>query len=215
VAEVRLVRLSPEHEPLLKTFVCTPSVSAEPVVAYLQNRALQDQADNMSATFIYVAEAEKRVDAYVTMSVAAWEFPSNFRERRKIGRREVPSLHIGYIGVSDIARAQHKDPGLGRQIFDRVKFEAFQMNAYAGVRFVTLDVEASNWRAYQIYRTSWDMHALTLKIDNNPVPPPDPKLAKLPSHIPPEYKIKMCFDLAYYGSFWPRPNGWSPARPFE
>jgi hypothetical protein len=215
VAEVRLVRLSPEHEPILKTFVCTPSISAKPVVAYLQGRALQDQADNMSATFIYVADRETRIDAFVTMSVAAWEFPSNFRERRKIGRREVPSLHIGYIGISDVGRATHKNPGLGRQIFDRVKFEAFQMNAYAGVRFVTLDVEAENWRAYQIYCTSWEMKPLTLKIENNPVPPPDPKLAKLPPHVPPEYKIKMCFDLAYYGAFWPRPEGWSPARPFE
>jgi len=136
VADLRFVRLSPEHRELLETFVCTPSPATEPVQAYLRQNALEDQAASLSATFISIPEGVRRIDAYVTLSVAAWEFPSRFREKLKLRYRDVPSLHLGYIGISDKARKTQK--GLGRQIFERIKFEAFQMNSYAGVRLVTL-----------------------------------------------------------------------------
>lgn len=214
MAEFHLTRLSPEHKELLGTFECTASPAVEPVVAYLRDKALGDQDDDLSATFVMLADKPRRIDAYVTLSVAAWEIPSNYREKHRIGKRYVPAMMLGYIGIADAARRAY--PGLGLRIFDRVKFEAFQMNAYAGVRLVILEVEARNWRAYQIYRTSWGMFPLTLDIEGKKVQAPDPKQGKVPAHIPPEYKIKMVYDLhAEYGSYWPRPDGLPSTRPFE
>jgi hypothetical protein len=214
VAEFHLTRLTPEHRELLATFECTVSPAVEPVVSFLRNKALDEQSTNLSATFVMLAEKPRRIDAYITLSVAAWEIPSNYREKHGIGRRYVPALMLGYIGISDEARRAH--PGLGLKIFERVKFEAFQMNAYAGVRLVTLEVEARNWRPYQIYSGSWGMYALSLDIEGKKMPAPDPKQGKPPTHIPPEYKIKMVYDLyETYGSYWPRPHGLPATRPFE
>ena len=168
----------------------------------------------MSATFIMLSDEPKRIDAYITLSVVAWEIPSNYRDRHGIRRRFVPAVMLGYIGVSDSARRAY--PGLGRKIFERVKFEAFQMNAYAGVRLVTLEVEARNWTAYQIYKTKWGLFPLALNIEGKTVAAPDATQPKLPPHIPSDYKIKMVCDLfEEYGSYWPRPAGLSPRRPFD
>lgn len=202
---LHLRRLSPEHADLLDTFVCSTTAS-EPLIEFLQERALPEQAAHLNATFILLSNDELRIDAYVTLSIANWELSQSIRKERGIDRKTVPSVMIGYVAVSDERRKQ-KDK-VGKRIFDRVKAEAFQMNAYVGIRLVTLEVEAKNWTAYQIYRRDWEMDAVPLKIGEKVYKPPPPEYAKTPDHIPPDYRIQMFYDLLpVYGSYWPRPAG--------
>ncbi len=160
----------------------------------------------MNATFILLSADDSRIEAFVTLSIATWELTQRIRLRRGIERKQVPSVMIGYIAVSDDRRAQ-KDK-VGKRIFERVKAEAFQMNAFVGIRLVTLEVEAKNWIAYQIYRRVWELDALPIKIGEKTYEAPSPDLPRPPGHIPPDYRIQMFYDLLpVYGPYWPRPPG--------
>src|SRR5439155_20924582 len=86
--------------------------------------------------------------------------PPRYRERFP-DRVVLPAVMIDYLAVSDARRAEG---GFGLRIFQWVESRVYPLNASLGVRFVALDVYASDWGAYRRYSsTDWGFFALPLK----------------------------------------------------
>jgi hypothetical protein len=204
----RLERLTTDHRPLLETFACSKP-TAEHLVQFLQERALAEQEKLCSSTFVLLSPDRKRIDAYVTLSAAQLKLPQRVRNKKEIPRSEVPALLLGYIAVHDDAGR-----GVGRQIFDWVKLEAFRLNALAGCRLVWLEVEAANWEAFRIYANKWGLVAVPLKDPKDPTGPnvrtPQADQIKRPANIGAEERIGMYFDIL--GEFGPWPTGGLPGK---
>ena len=181
------------------------------VVNHLRNDALPEQQTDISATFVVVSPDQQAIEAFMTVSNTSIVVPREIQKELALARKYVPAVMIDFIGVSDSAR-RHGHRGIGLQLFEHVKYEAFKMNAVSGVRFVALEVRAGNWRAFQRYGGAWGMKPLPVRANppKHPLeyPAPDPTLKERPADLAPERLIPMIFDLyENYGSYWPRPPG--------
>lgn len=203
--------LGREHARLLETFKCSVPYGGDELVRHLQHDAINEQDTDISSTFVVVSPDLRSIDAFMTLSNTSIVLPREIQKDLAMARKYVPAVMIDYIAVSDSAR-EHGHRGLGQQLFERIKNDAFEMNRVAGVRFVALEVRAGNWPAYQIYSLRWGMKALPIRANPprypNDYPVPNPHLAERPSDLAPERLITMFFDLyEEYGPYWPRPEG--------
>ena len=195
-------RLSAAHAGLLDTFVCTKSASSENLTSFLRERALHEQEQLCNTTYLIISANGEKLDAYVTLSTGLVGVPPRWRQRQGVPRSEVPAMFIGYIAVDDGMLGK----GLGLQILDWVKLQAFRMNEFVGIRVLYLEVEAANWPAFRVYADKWRFTPIPLKAtDAHPqVRQPNPGSPNRPPNIEPKEMIGMFYDLYNeFGSFAP------------
>jgi hypothetical protein len=205
---IDLEPLTREHVALLPGFQCSRPY-AEEVGDFLRDEALDEQETSQSATFVAVNGADDGIDAFVTLSATNFDTGRDegreLREALGVSKRYIPAVMIDYIGVHDRLIGQ----SMGLRIFYWVRREVFKVSATVGVRFITLQVRAGNWGAYQRYWSAdWGFQALPIKVGNaSDRLAPDPA-GERPVWLPPNKLITMYYDLyANFGAYWPRPEG--------
>jgi len=185
--------VSEQLQGLLDAFVCTTSTGVD-LCRFLRERAVKEQVENVSTTFVFVPADESRVDAFVTLSATGVKTPPKYRESFP-DRVVLPAVMIDYLAVSDARRGE----GLGLRIFQWVESRVYPLNASIGVRFVALDVYASDWGAYQRYASAdWGFHALPLRPDygRKEESRDAPDAAGVPpTWLRPDRLIPMVYDL--------------------
>jgi len=193
-APLKFRYVSEKLQGLLDAFVCTTSTGAD-LSRFLRERAIKEQEENISTTFVFLPPDESRVDAFVTLSATGVKTPPKYRERFP-DRIVLPAVMIDYLAVSDAKRVEG---GLGLRIFQWVESRVYPLNASVGVRFVALDVYASDWGAYRRYASAdWGFHALPLRPDHSrredsqDAPSADDPP---PTWLRPDRLIPMVYDL--------------------
>ncbi len=142
---------------MVDEFECDKA-GARDVVEFLKTRALREQAENLSTTFLFISGSPQRVDGFATLSATSVHAPRRLRER--IGKEFIPAAAIDYVAVANHRSGQ----GLGLRIFAWIQNRILPLNDRIGVRLIFLGVRGRNWDAYVRYATKWDLKALPVRL---------------------------------------------------
>jgi hypothetical protein len=180
-----------EHQSLFDTFACKEGKRKE-VTKFLQRDALDEQDRALSRTTLFVADPVERCDAFVTLSAASYNIPT---DELGIPPRFIPGVMIDWVGV----HAYH-GKGLGFYVFGWIEREilALRRTAPFGIRLLLMAVRAENWRLVQHYATVWRFEPIPMHRDPNDQKSPLEKLdptGDRPSWLSPGRFIHMYYDL--------------------
>lgn len=198
--ELNWRRLSSRDESLIRQFRCDKPGGGE-LVDFIRRRALRDQAEHFTTTFVFHSNDAAQVDAYVTVSAASVVVDSDTRRDLRATSRYIPAVMIQFVAV-----APHRDgDGLGFRIFEWLQPRVQRLNADVGVRFIVLGVRAAYWRLYRIYVEDWDMTPLPISKEGVDYDPPS-ALGPRPAWLTDDDMIHLYFDLVEHNGPYEHPD---------
>lgn len=143
---VRIVPLTREHRPLLKSFRC----QHESLTFFLQRFALRHlERDLLSRTYVAIDEAHHQVAGYFSLTTASVDRDEAGRVPAlgRLPRFPVPALLLARLAVDERVQGQ----GLGRYLFDEALGLTLTLARTGPVRFRLLVTDAIDLRAVRFY----------------------------------------------------------------
>src|SRR4051812_8066031 len=113
-------RLTGRHTVLIDTFICTSNTTNDEirteVQTYLRTLATREENENVSRTFVFVAEEPREIGGFITISAASIESTDELKAALGSEKDHIPAVMIDYMGVADEVR--HEDLPFGREMFE-------------------------------------------------------------------------------------------------
>lgn len=129
----------------------TCQCSAEEQQEFLHERAVPDQQDDLSRT--YLAHLNGTVVGYLTLTMDAIELETKEKRRSSIPYRRLPALKLAQLAVD----YRWEGRGIGKQLVAFAIGIAFEIRRQVGCRYLTLDARTPklvSWYAKQEFKVN-------------------------------------------------------------